>query len=187
MIIQLTGLSGAGKTTIAGLTAIELSKHGFPVEIIDGDRYRATICKDLGFSEDDRKENIRRLGAVANDFALSGHISIIAAINPFECIRKELAGKYNAKIVWVNCAIERLIERDTKGLYKRALLPDGHPEKVYHFTGISQAYESPENADLILNTDRETPVHSAQVLADFILKTQKPQESKIKQIISPNE
>jgi adenylylsulfate kinase len=169
MMIQLTGLSGAGKTTIAALAKPLLEKQGLQITVIDGDEYRKTLCKDLGFSKEDRHENIRRLGKLAFSFIQQGHIVMIAAINPYETIRHELKEKYSALTVWINCDIDELIKRDTKGLYKRALLPDNDPAKVFNLTGVNDIYESPGAADLILNTDKETPVQSAEKLCQFIL------------------
>src|SRR5439155_23541254 len=117
-------LSGAGKTTLARSVKTSLEKEGLPVEIIDGDNYRKTICKDLGFSREDRMENIRRLGSLADSFVQQQRIAIIAAINPYEEVRRELEQKYGARTVWIYCPLKVLIERDTKGLYKRAFLPD---------------------------------------------------------------
>ena len=123
------------------------------VELIDGDEYRANLCNDLGFSKEDRNTNIRRLGFVSKVLSRNNVITIIAAINPYEEIRKELIAKdKNLKTVYIKCDVEQLIERDVKGLYKKALLPDGHPDKVYNFTGISDPFEEPTNPDLVINT-----------------------------------
>lgn len=170
LLIQFTGLSGAGKTTIATLAKTELAQKGLNIEVIDGDEYRKTLCKGLGFSYDDRVENLRRLGIVGELLLKHNVISIISAINPFESIRQELAAHSpKVKTVWVRCSMETLVKRDTKGLYKKALLPDGNPDKVYQFTGISDLYEEPINPDLILDTDKETPEESVKKLTDFIL------------------
>jgi len=153
MIIQLCGLSGAGKTTIATHLQRKAAAHGIPVEIIDGDDYRKALCKDLGFSKEDRCENIRRLGFVASKLSAHGVICIISAINPYEMLRKELATKYKqVRTVFVDCAIESLLKRDTKGLYKRALLPDNHPDKLHNLTGINDPFETPVAPDLHLHT-----------------------------------
>ena len=169
LIIQFTGLSGSGKTTLACKVKQLLALQKIDVEIIDGDVYRKTLCKDLGFSKEDRCENIRRLGRVANELALKADVVIIAAINPFEHIRRELNQQYNAKIVWIRCPPDELLKRDTKGLYKRALLPAGHPDKVYNFTGISDDYDQPTEHDLVISTDTEGIDSSGQKLSDFII------------------
>jgi adenylylsulfate kinase len=171
LLIQFTGLSGSGKTTIAAIVKKKLDTKSINIELIDGDDYRKTICKGLGFSYEDRIENLRRLGIVGKLLLKHNIISIISAINPFEGIRKELSeSSTKVKTVWINCGLDTLIKRDTKGLYKRALLPNDHPDKVFQFTGISDLYENPINPDLILYTDRETPEESANRLVEFILK-----------------
>lgn len=150
--IQMTGLSGSGKTAISKIVAKLLQQRGYLVEIIDGDEYRQNISKDLGFSKEDRFENIRRLGFIARILSRNNVIAILAAINPYEEMRQELS-KLGAKTVFVNCSLEKLIERDPKGLYHRALLEDDHPDKLCNFTGISDTFEEPKNPDLILYTD----------------------------------
>lgn len=170
LLIQFTGLSGSGKTTLANLVKEKLAKQGIAIEVIDGDEYRKTICSGLGFSYNDRVENLRRLGVIAKLLLKHNVITIISAINPFEKVRQELGRSSNkVKTVWINCNIDTLVKRDTKGLYKRALLPDGHPDKVLQFTGISDLYEKPINPDLILNTDQESPEESSDKLVEFIL------------------
>ncbi len=103
MIIQLTGLSGAGKTTLATGAKSLLEKHDLTIEIIDGDVYRKTLCRDLGFSGEDRIENIRRLGKAAWAFKDRADIILIAAINPFEAFRNELKEMYGVKTAWIKC------------------------------------------------------------------------------------
>ncbi|HYE55261.1 MAG TPA: adenylyl-sulfate kinase [Chitinophagaceae bacterium] len=169
MIFQFTGLSGAGKSSIAQGVQQLLQQHGFPAEVVDGDQYRQTICKGLGFSKEDRCENIRRLGAVAQTLRNAGFIAIIAAINPYESARRELTERYNAKNIWIHCPINLLIRRDTKGLYKKALLPDDHPEKIKNLTGINDTYEAPADADLVIDTGSEGLQESVQKVFEFIL------------------
>src|SRR5438128_2470028 len=161
MVIQFTGLSGAGKSTLAEKIKPLLETRGMKVEVVDGDVYRKTICSDLGFSKEDRCENIRRLGQVAFSFSQEGCVAIIAAINPFESVRLELTTKYNAKTVWIKCGIDILKQRDTKGLYKRALLPDQHPEKVFNLTGINDVFEEPGCPHLVINTGEQNEEESA--------------------------
>jgi adenylylsulfate kinase len=169
MIIQLTGLSGAGKSTLAKGVKCLLEKHSLKVEIIDGDAYRKTLCKDLGFSKEDRMENIRRLGKVAWSFKEQADIIIIAAINPFSAIRHELTKKYGAKTVWIKCDMSVLIKRDTKELYKRALLHDDHPDKLFNLTGVNDTYEIPAEPDLVIDTSRETTAQSVHRFYEFLL------------------
>jgi adenylylsulfate kinase len=168
-IFQFTGLSGAGKTTLAKRVTEIFDEKKIQVEIIDGDVYRKTICKDLGFSKEDRMENIRRLGFVAHQFSIQNKTVIISAINPYEASRNELALKFGAKTIYIKCDIDILTQRDTKGLYKRALLPDSHPDKLLHFTGINDLYEEPLAADLIIDTNLETIDESAEKIYNFII------------------
>lgn len=171
MIIQLTGLSGAGKTTLVEGVKSLLEKQLFNTVIIDGDAYRTTLCKDLGFSMEDRMENIRRLGKAAWSFKDQADIIMIAAINPFEEIRNELREKYSTKTVWIKCDLPVLIERDTKGLYRRALLHDDHPEKIFNLTGVNDTYEIPATPDLVIDTSRETAAQSVQKFYEFLLNS----------------
>jgi len=169
LLIQFTGLSGAGKTSIAHYLKQLLETQNLKVEIIDGDDYRKTLSKDLGFSKKDRCENIRRLGKVANHIK-DKDIIIIAAINPYEEARKELRDNYKAKTIWINCDLEELVKRDTKGLYRRNMLPDAHPDKLYNLTGVDDVYEIPFDADFIVNTDKETLEESSNKIFRFIKK-----------------
>jgi adenylylsulfate kinase len=130
LFVQMTGMSGAGKSTIALGVAKNLRAKGYAVEIIDGDEYRKYLCSDLGFTESDRKENINRLGFVANKLAENGIIVIMAAINPYNEMRNFLKYFFEAKIVYVEAPIELLSIRDVKGLYKRANLPEDHEDSV---------------------------------------------------------
>ena len=171
LFIQLTGLSGSGKSTIANGVKKLLEDHGLRVEVIDGDIYRKKLCADLGFSKEDRHENIRRLGRLSNQFAEDGIISILAAINPYEEIRKELSrfGPH-VKTAWINCDLDILIQRDTKQLYKKAMLPDHDPDKIWNLTGVNDPYESPEHPDIVINTATESEEKSIQMLFDYIMK-----------------
>jgi adenylyl-sulfate kinase len=171
MIIQLTGLSGAGKTTLVEAVKSLVEKQSFKIEIIDGDAYRKTLCNDLGFSKEDRIENIRRLGKVAWSFKEKADIIMIAAINPFEEIRNELREKYSTKTVWIKCDLPVLIERDPKGLYRRALLHDDHPDKIFNLSGVNDTYEIPTTPDLVIDTSNETAAQSVQKLYDFLLSS----------------
>lgn len=170
MIILLSGLSGAGKSTLSGNVKIQLSKLGIDTEIIDGDEYRSKICKDLSFSKADRVENIRRLGFIASKFSLRGIVTIISAISPYEEIRAELATTYDhVRIVHVDCPVQKLIERDTKGLYKRAFLPSGHPDKIYNLSGVNDDYEIPVNPDLYINTNENDLQYCVDLLSSFVV------------------
>lgn len=167
-IIQLTGLSGCGKTTISNAIKLLFEAKGIHIEILDGDKYRQTLCKDLGFSKADRLENIRRLGNLAHSLTNRYPVVVIAAINPYEEARSELKLKYDAKTVWINCELDSLILRDTKGLYKRALLPDTDPDKIFNLTGVNDSFETPLNFDLKLNTHLESIDESVTKFYNFI-------------------
>lgn len=171
MIIQFCGLSGSGKTTLAYTTQRLLNARGIPNEVIDGDEYRRALCPDLGYSREDRNNNIRRLAFVAGKLSAHGIVAIICAINPYDAIRKEVAEAYNdVYSVYVNCSMEVLLQRDTKGMYKKALLPDGHPEKITNLTGINDPFDVPQAPDLELHSDAESPDASAEKLANFIVQ-----------------
>ncbi|MBL7742957.1 MAG: adenylyl-sulfate kinase [Chitinophagaceae bacterium] len=171
MIIQFCGLSGAGKTTLAHAVKAKLCKHRLHVEIIDGDEYRETLCKGLGFSKNDRYENIRRMAFVAGKLSQHGIISIICAINPYDHIRKEIRVTYRHVLtVHIDCSIQVLQQRDTKGLYRRAMLPDGHPEKISNLTGINDPFEVPDDPDLHINTEGSSPEVCSVKVAEFILQ-----------------
>ena len=169
MIIQLCGMSGVGKSTITDLVKKRLIKNGHQIEVIDGDEYRKALCKDLGFSKEDRNENINRLAFVASKLSAYGIIVIISAINPYEEVRRKVTCSYkNVKTVFIDCPIDELIKRDTKGLYNKALLPDGHPDKIYNLTGINDAFDQPENPDLYINTATQTVKDCTDKLYNFI-------------------
>ena len=161
-IIQMTGLPGAGKSTLASALKSELEARGIAAEVIDADEYRKSLCKDLAFSPSDRVENIRRLATIADQYRQRGILSIIAAINPYEEVRSELRERLGAKTVWVRCDLEQLIRRDPKGLYKKAMLPDDDPEKISNLSGVNDPFEFPVSADLVIDTsnaDVETSIN----------------------------
>ena len=149
--LWFTGLSGAGKSTLANLVAEELRARGHRVEILDGDEVRTNLSKGLGFSKEDRDTNIRRIGYVCNLLARNGVIAISAAISPYREVRDEvrrLHGKFFE--VYMKCSIEKLSERDVKGLYKKALAGE-----IKNFTGVSDPYEEPLSAELVLDSGAE--------------------------------
>ena len=171
IFIQMTGMSGAGKSTIAFGVQRVLKEMGHNIEVIDGDEYRDGLCSDLGFSKEDRNTNIRRLSFVGKVLSRNNVVCIMSAINPYDDIRREV--KENnplEKTVFVDCDIDTLVGRDPKGLYRRALLPDSDPDKIHNFTGISDPFESPVNADLIINTNEESVEESIRKLISFIFK-----------------
>ena len=150
--LWFTGLSGAGKSTLANLAAEELRKRAHRVEILDGDEVRTNLSKGLGFSKEDRDINIRRIGYVCNLLARNGVIAISAAISPYRDVRDEVRGLHTRFFeVFVRCTIDKLVERDVKGLYKKALAGE-----IKHFTGVSDPYEEPLKPELIVDSSTET-------------------------------
>ncbi len=150
--IWFTGLPGAGKTTLAQRLAIELHARGHAVETLDGDVVRKHLSKGLEFSKAGRDENIRRIAWVSALATRHGASVIVSAISPYRDLRREareLIGDFVE--VYVQCPLETLIERDPKGLYARALAGE-----IENFTGISDPYEEPEHAEIVVHTDRET-------------------------------
>jgi len=164
--LWFTGLSGAGKTTLARLVETELSARGHKVEVLDGDVIRTNLSKGLGFSKEDRDTNIRRIGFVCNLLTRNDVVAIAAAISPYREVRDELRRDIGSFVeVYVSCPIEVLAERDVKGLYKKALAGE-----IKNFTGVDDPYESPLAAEVIVETDTETPEESA---ARIIAKLEK--------------
>ncbi len=155
--LWFTGLSGAGKSTISQLIQRRLQSHGAKVELLDGDLVRTHLSRGLGFSKEDRDENIRRIGFVCDLLSRNGVIAIGAAISPYRAIRDELRSRINNFVeVYVECPLHVLVQRDVKGLYKKALAGE-----IQHFTGVSDPYEPPLAADVIVNSSDETPEESA--------------------------
>jgi len=155
--LWFTGMSGAGKTTISSLLETRLRQHGARVELLDGDEVRKRLSKGLGFTREDRDENIRRIGLVAELLSRNGIIAIVAAISPYRAVRQELRSRICPFIeIHVDCPIDALIARDTKGFYKKALKGE-----IAHFTGISDPYEPPLAPELIIESSIETPQQSA--------------------------
>ena len=171
MIIQFCGLSGSGKTTLANKAKEYFKNKGIDIEVIDGDEYRKFLCADLGYSKKDRNINIRRLAFVADKLSHYKIIPIICAINPYEEIRNEISQTYPAtKTIYIKCSLEELIKRDTKGMYARAMLPEGQVNRLNNLTGVNDPFEIPENPDLIIETDMQTIQESADKLIRFIEK-----------------
>lgn len=170
LAVQMTGLSGAGKSTIARALKRRLEARGIPVEIVDGDAYRAHLCADLGFSKDHRVENIRRLAFVAHKLSETGRVAIVAAINPYEESRahlRTLAPRHMT--VFIDARLETVVGRDTKGLYKRALLPVDDPEHIARLTGVSDPFEAPQAPDLVVDTSRQSIDQSVSMMERAVL------------------
>ncbi|MCU0537281.1 MAG: adenylyl-sulfate kinase [Hydrococcus sp. Prado102] len=150
--VWFTGLSGAGKTTITQAIEKKLREHDYPVEILDGDIVRENLTKGLGFSKEDRDENIRRIGFVANLLTRHGVIVLVSAISPYREIREEVKARIGDFVeVFVNAPLAVCEDRDVKGLYKKA-----RSGEIKAFTGISDPYEPPLNPEVECRTDLET-------------------------------
>lgn len=156
--LWFTGMSGAGKSTISRLLEQQLRGLGAKVEVLDGDIVRTHLSKGLGFSKEDRDENVRRIGFVCDLLSRNGVIAIAAAISPYREVRDEVRGSIDNFVeVHVHCPVEVLAERDVKGLYKRALAGE-----IPHFTGVSDPYEPPLNPEVTVNSATETPEESVE-------------------------
>jgi adenylylsulfate kinase len=165
-VIWLTGLSGAGKSTIADILERRLREAGERVEVLDGDVVRTHLSHGLGYSREDRDTNIRRIGFVAELLARHGVFVIVAAISPYRQTREEVRGRIpNFLEVYVECPVQVLAERDVKGLYKKALAGE-----IDRFTGISDPYEPPVSPDVLIHSSRETPSESAGRIWDKLVR-----------------
>ena len=157
-ILWFTGLSGSGKSTLAEYLTPILIEKGVKVEVLDGDVVRTNLSKGLGFSKEDRDTNIRRIGFVANLLARNGCCAITAAISPYTAVRDECRAMCEATFVeiFVDAPLEVVEERDTKGLYAKA-----RSGEIKNFTGVSDPYEAPENAEIVVKTGEESIEESA--------------------------
>lgn len=160
-VVWLTGLPAAGKTTLAHLLAEKLLQKEIPAEVLDGDVLRACLSKDLGFSKKDRDINVRRIGYLCDALSRKSVVAIAAAISPYRAVRNEIRTLCQGRFieVYLQCTLPVLIQRDPKGLYKRALAGE-----IPDFTGISAPYEVPLEPEILLNTDQETPEESCHNL-----------------------
>ena len=165
-VIWLTGLSGAGKTTIANLVAQELLSLEHKVYVLDGDCLRSGLNSDLGFSHEDRSENIRRISEVAKILVDAGTITVVSAISPFISDRDRARSLFtdNQFIeIFVDTSLDVCKQRDNKGLYKSALSGE-----IEDFTGISSPYEAPKNPELVLKTEGKTPQETLFDLMEYL-------------------
>lgn len=168
--LWFTGLSGSGKTTLANLMEQQFRQRGFKVEVLDGDVIRTNLSKGLGFSKEDRDENIRRVGFVCNLLSRNGVIAIAACISPYREIREENRARIERDgaafvEVFCRCPLEKLVERDVKGLYRRALAGE-----IPNFTGVSDPYEEPLNPEVVVNTGTETPEESVGKILNYLIQ-----------------
>jgi len=164
-VIWLTGLSGSGKSTLAMELENVLHDQGYQVYVLDGDNVRGGLNSDLGFSPEDRGENIRRIGEVAALFADAGVIVITAFISPYVADRElaQSAGKDQFHEIYIEADLDTCEQRDPKGLYKKA-----RRGEIPEFTGISAPYEAPENAALTVNTSTLSIQQGVDVMVDYI-------------------
>jgi adenylylsulfate kinase len=167
VVLWFTGLSGAGKSTIAHAVEEQLYQKGYHTFVLDGDNVRHGLCGDLGFSDADRIENIRRVGEVAKLFVEAGVIVLTAFISPFRVDRDKARQLIQGDFVeiYCDCSLAVCEERDVKGLYRKA-----RAGEIKQFTGISSPYEAPENPELSIDTGGKTiEACAAEVLA-FLVK-----------------
>ncbi|MEM9806297.1 MAG: adenylyl-sulfate kinase [Cyanobacteria bacterium P01_D01_bin.56] len=150
--IWFTGLSGSGKTTISQEIEKKLRAAGAKLEVLDGDIVRTNLTKGLGFSKEDRDENVRRIGFVSHLLTRNGVIVLVSAISPYRAVRDQVRQRVGDFIeVYANAPVEVCEERDVKGLYKKA-----RSGEIKNFTGISDPYEEPLNAEVVCETHKET-------------------------------
>ncbi len=163
--LWFTGLSGSGKTTITTLLVKELRARGSRLEVLDGDIVRENLSKGLGFSKEDRDTNIRRIAFVANLLSRNGVPVITAAISPYRAIRDEARELMDGRMIeaYVKASVEECERRDVKGLYAKA-----RAGEIKEFTGVSDPYEPPEKAELVLETESQTPEESARQILEYL-------------------
>lgn len=168
-ILWFTGLSGAGKSTIANLVEKKLNEAGKLTYLLDGDNVRHGLNSDLSFSVKDRKENIRRITEVSKLFLDTGIITLTCFISPFNEEREKLRNAFGNDFVeiFVDCPLEVCESRDVKGLYKKARLGE-----IKEFTGISSPYEEPENPEIIVNTNLRTVEQCVDIILDYFQNIQ---------------
>jgi adenylylsulfate kinase len=166
VVLWFTGLSGAGKSTLSVEVEKELHQRGIHTYILDGDNIRHGLNKNLGFSAEDRKENIRRIGEVAKLMVDAGIVTLTAFISPYREDRemvRQLLGEKEFIEIYVKCSLEECERRDPKGLYKKA-----RAGEIKGFTGIDDPYEAPENPELVVETDKQTIEESVKQVITYL-------------------
>jgi adenylylsulfate kinase len=163
--LWMTGLSGAGKSTISDVIVAEFERRQIPLEVLDGDVVRENLSKGLGFSKEDRDTNIRRIAFVADLLSKHGTPVITAAISPYKEIRDEARQLMDGRFVecFIATSLEDCEARDVKGLYAKA-----RSGEIPEFTGVSDPYEPPENPEITVETAGKTPEESAQQVLDYL-------------------
>ena len=167
-ILWFTGLSGSGKSTLAHRVEEKLFEMGIHTYVLDGDNIRSGLNRDLGFSEEDRRENIRRIGEVAKLFVDAGIVVLTAFISPYRRDRafvRNLVEEGDFIEVYVKCPIDVCEKRDPKGLYKKA-----KAGIIKNFTGIDAPYEEPLNPELVVETDKQSIEECVNTIIDFLIK-----------------
>jgi adenylyl-sulfate kinase len=163
-VLWMTGLSGSGKTTIALILEDELRERGSKVERLDGDIVRESLTRDLGFSKEDRDKNIERITFVAKLLSRNDVACLCSFISPYQAVRDKIRSETtNFMEVFIDAPLEEVIERDVKGLYKKAIAGE-----IPNFTGISDPYEAPVEPDIHIRTDQQTPLESANTILEFL-------------------
>ena len=165
--LWFTGLSGSGKSTIAHALEEQLHQRGCHTYVFDGDNVRHGLCGDLGFSNEDRKENIRRIGEMTRLFVDAGVIALTAFISPFREERAQVRALFDEGDfveIYCRCSLAVCEERDVKGMYKRA-----RNGEIAEFTGISSPYEEPVNPEVIIDTDKDSLDNSVEKLLTFLI------------------
>lgn len=164
-VIWFTGLSGSGKTTIAKELEKQLNQQNKLTYLLDGDNIRHGINQDLNFTEEDRKENLRRIKEIVNLFQDAGIITIATFISPYEKERQQTRQKLNNNYIeiYTKCSIETCEKRDVKGLYKKA-----RQGQIKNFTGIDSPYEPPTNPEITIDTEKQTLEQSVQTIIDYL-------------------
>ncbi|MFK5969058.1 MAG: adenylyl-sulfate kinase [Candidatus Marithrix sp.] len=167
-LLWFTGLSGAGKSTLAHALEESLYQMGYHTFVLDGDNVRHGLCGDLGFSNTDRVENIRRVGETAKLFIEAGVIVLTAFISPFRADRdkaRKLVGNDDFIEIYCDCPLEVCEERDVKGLYNLA-----RKGEIKEFTGISSPYEEPKNPELVIDTSNENLEQCVKQILEFLIQ-----------------
>ncbi len=165
-VVWLTGLSGSGKSTIASLLEKQLISGGYLAYVLDGDNVRHGLNRDLGFTEEDRTENIRRIGEVAALFASAGVIVISSFISPYIAGRhaaRQTVGNNMFVEVFLDTPLNECEKRDPKGLYRKA-----RAGEISNFTGVDAPYENPEDPELILETHKLSPSQSVEIIKNYL-------------------
>ena len=168
VVLWFTGLSGSGKSTLAHAVEEYLHKRGASTFVLDGDNVRHGLCSDLGFSDKDRVENIRRVGEIAKLLIEAGVITLTAFISPFKADRdvaRRLMPHGDFLEIYCECPIEKCEQRDVKGLYKKA-----RAGEIPFFTGIGSPYQVPEHPELIVNTHEQTLSESVEHVIEFLVQ-----------------